>query len=62
MTFSQKVYIDAVCAWFRIQDTWSPTTPMEAGVQLADASGNAPHTNFPYKEIIRSLMYVATAT
>ena len=61
MTLSQKAYIDTICTWFRLQDTWPATTPMEAGVQLTDASRNEPNTDFPYKEI-RSLMYMAMAT
>jgi len=62
MTLSQKVYIDAVCAQFRLQDMQLATTPMEVGVQLADANRNEPHADFPYKEIIGLLMYMATAT
>jgi len=62
MTLSQKAYIDAICTWFRLQDMWPATTLMEAGVQLTDANRNKPHADFPYKEIVRLLMYVATAT
>ena len=38
------------------------TMPMEAGVQLVDTSRNEPHIDLPYKEILRSFMYAATAT
>src|SRR5882724_10932719 len=62
MTLSQKAYIDTVCAWFRLQDAWPATTPMEAGVQLTDTRRNEHHANFPYKEIIGLLMHVAMAT
>jgi len=34
---------------------------MEAGVQLMDTSNN-PQANYPYREIIGSLMYVVTTT
>ena len=52
MTLSQKAYIDANPA----------TTPMEARAQLTYGSRNEPQPDYPYKEIVRSLMHTATAT
>ena len=35
---------------------------MEAGAQLTDATKDEPQANYPYKEIVGSLMYATTAT
>ena len=61
VTWSQKVYIDAICEPFNLQDVCPATMPMEAGAQLMDAAEGEPHVTYPYKEIIGSLMYTATA-
>src|SRR5882724_10603244 len=61
VTLSQKAYIDAICEWFSLQDVCPATTPMEAGVQLTDAIENKQRVTYPFKEIIGSLMYAATA-
>ena len=58
---SQKVYIDAICERFSLQDTHPATMPMEAGVQLTDAVEDKQRVTYPFKEIIRSLMYATTA-
>ena len=58
---SQRVYIDTICAHFCLQDVWPVTTPMEAGAQLTDGSSNETQPDYPYKEIVRLLMYATTA-
>src|SRR5882724_9186230 len=62
ITLSQKAYIDAICARYCLQDARSATTPMEAGAQLTDEREDEPRSDYPYKELVRSLMYAATAT
>jgi len=62
VTLSQRAYIDAICICYHLQDARPATTPMEAGVHLADGSRNEPQANYPYKEIVGSLMYTVTAT
>ena len=59
---SQKVYIDAICTWYCLQDARLATTPMEARAQLTDAGEDEPQSDYPYKDLVRSLMYTAMAT
>jgi len=61
MTLSQKVYIDAICERFGLQDAHPATMPMEVGVQLTDAIDDEQHATYTFKEIIGSLMYAAMA-
>src|SRR5882724_5065212 len=61
MTLSQKVYIDTVCELFGLQGAHPATTSIEAEAHLMDTTEDEPHTTYPYKEIIGSLMYAATA-
>jgi len=35
---------------------------MEAGAQLTDERENEPQPDYPYKELVRSLLYTAMAT
>src|SRR5882724_1604505 len=60
VSLSQKAYIDTVCARFRLQDDRAATMPMEAGAHLTDTKEDEPHAKYPYQEIVRSLMYMAT--
>jgi len=63
ISLSQKAYINSIIACFCLKDTPPVSTPMEVGVQLVQAKNDmstSPHV--PYKKIIRSLMYMATAT
>jgi len=56
-------YIGSIVTHFHLEDTPSMSTPMEAGAQLVKTEKDmsvSPH--IPYKEIIGSLMYMATAT
>jgi len=59
---SQKAYIDAICACFHLEDARPTTTPMEARAQLTNPAKDKPSCDYPYKEIIGSLMYATTAT
>jgi len=61
VTLSQKAYIDTICEQFGLQDAHPATMPMEVGVQLTDAVEDKQRVTYPFKEIIRSLMYAATA-
>ena len=48
---------------FRLEDAPPVSTPMEVGTQLVPADDDASaELHVPYKEIIGSLMYAATAT
>ena len=62
ITLSQRAYIDAICARYRLQDARPATTPMEAGAQLTNGDEDVPSSPYPYKEIVGSLMYAAMAT
>ena len=62
VTLSQKAYIDAICSWYHLEDARPAMTPMEAGVLLNQLATNELDSNWPYKEIIGSLMYAATST
>ena len=56
------MYIDAICAQYCLQDALSATTPLEARAQLTDEREDKPRSDYPYKELVRSLMYAVTAT
>jgi len=63
VTLSQKAYIDTITNCFSLQDAKPAHTPMETGAQLMSSTEhNDNKATFPYKEIVGSLMYAATAT
>ena len=62
VTLSQKAYIDAICSWYHLEDARPAPTPMEARVLLNQPATDELDSNWPYKEIIGSLMYAATLT
>ena len=62
VTLSQKAYIHAICSRYHLEDARPATTPMEARVLLNQPATDKLDSNWPYKEIIRLLMYAATST
>ena len=63
MTLSQRAYISSIIVHFHLKSAPPTLTPMDVGTHLVQVEGNegTKHPS-PYKEIIGSLMYVATAT
>jgi len=63
MTLSQRAYISSIIVHFHLKSAPPTLTPMDVGTHLVQVEGNegTKHPS-PYKEIIGSLMYAATAT
>ena len=59
---SQQRYCDAILDHFRMSDCNLSNTPAEKDLLLKQRGENEEPPNFPYRQAIGSIVYLATAT
>lgn len=62
ITVDQKQYIDIILKRFNMSDCSSCDTPMEINLKLEKDMNNNSNKNYPYQQLIGSLMYLSVLT